>query len=129
MQGAFTPGCSKTHLPGYVAAAGELKAAGVHEIACVSINDPFVMHAWGEAQGAGGKVRMLADTTGDWSKKLALDTDKLAAALGGVRTKRFSMIVDDGVIKALNVEPDGTGLTCSLAGGVSETLKTLPKLA
>merc|ERR1712127_778047 len=112
--GAFTPGCSKTHLPGYVAAAAELQGKGVHEIVCVSVNDPFVMEAWGKDQGAEGKVRMLADTCGDLAKALELELD-LAAVLGSVRCKRFSMLVEDGPVSKLNVEPDGTGLTCSLA--------------
>merc|ERR1719384_1797593 len=112
--GAFTPGCSKTHLPGYVAAAADLKAGGVDEIVCVSVNDPFVMEAWGKDQSAGGKVRMLADTTADLTKALGLELD-LTAVLGNVRCKRFSMVVEDGKVTKLNVEPDGTGLTCSLA--------------
>ena len=112
--GAFTPGCSKTHLPGYVAAADDLKAKGVNEILCVSVNDPFVMEAWGKDQGADGKVRMLADTCGDLTKALELELD-LSAVLGNIRSKRFSMLVEDGKITKLNVEPDGTGLTCSLA--------------
>ena len=82
--GAFTPGCSKTHLPGYVAAAADLKAGGVDEIVCVSVNDPFVMEAWGKDQSAGGKVRMLADTTADLTKALGLELD-LTAVLGSVR--------------------------------------------
>ena len=112
--GAFTPGCSKTHLPGYVAAAEDMKAKGVEEILCVSVNDPFVMEAWGKDQGATGKVRMLADTCGDLTKALELELD-LSAVLGSVRSKRFSMLVEDGKVSKLNVEPDGTGLTCSLA--------------
>ena len=82
--GAFTPGCSKTHLPGYVAAADDLKTKGVDEIVCVSVNDPFVMEAWGKEQSAGGKVRMLADTTADLTKALGLELD-LTAVLGNVR--------------------------------------------
>ena len=114
--GAFTPGCSKTHLPGYVAAAESLKAKGVHEIVCVSVNDPFVMEEWGKAHNATGKVRMLADTTATWTKALGLDLD-LTAALGGVRCKRFSAVVDNGIVTKLNVEPSDapTGMTCSLA--------------
>ena len=114
VSGAFTPGCSKTHLPGYVAAAEDMKAKGVEEILCVSVNDPFVMEAWGKDQGATGKVRMLADTCGDLTKALELELD-LSAVLGSVRSKRFSMLVEDGKVSKLNVEPDGTGLTCSLA--------------
>jgi len=112
--GAFTPGCSKTHLPGYVSGAEDLKGKGVDEIVCVSVNDPFVMEAWGKDQGAAGKVRMLADTGADLTKALGLELD-LSAVLGNVRCKRFSMMVEDGTVTKLNVEPDGTGLTCSLA--------------
>jgi 2-Cys peroxiredoxin 5 len=115
--GAFTPGCSKTHLPGYVAKAEEMKGKGVDEIVCVSVNDPFVMEAWGINQNADGKVRMLADTTGALTKALELDLD-LSAVLGSVRSKRFSMLVEDGKISKLNIEPDGTGLTCSLAESI-----------
>merc|ERR1712038_1363296 len=112
--GAFTPGCSKTHLPGYVAKAEELKGKGVSQIFCVSVNDPFVMAAWGENQNAGGKVRMLADTTGALAKALDLELD-LSAVLGSVRCKRFSILVEDGKATKVNIEPDGTGLTRSLA--------------
>eukprot|EP00092_Neocalanus_flemingeri_P031139 GFUD01033826.1.p1 GENE.GFUD01033826.1~~GFUD01033826.1.p1 ORF type:complete len:158 (-),score=40.89 GFUD01033826.1:245-718(-) len=112
--GAFTPGCSKSHLPGYVAAAEDMKTKGVQEIVCVSVNDPFVMEAWGKDQGAAGKVRMLADTCGDLTKAMELQLD-LSAVLGSVRCKRFSMVVENGKVTSLNVEPDGTGLTCSLA--------------
>jgi len=112
--GAFTPGCSKTHLPGYVSKAEELKGKGVQEIVCVAVNDPFVMEAWGENQQAKGKVRLLADTCGELTKALDLELD-LSAVLGNVRCKRFSMLVDDGTVSKVNVEPDGTGLTCSLA--------------
>lgn len=118
--GAFTPGCSKTHLPGYVAAADAIKAKGVSQIVCVSVNDAFVMKAWEEAQGATGKVRCLADPQAAFVKSLGLDVD--LAVLGGVRSKRFSAIVEDGVIKALNVEPDNTGLTCSLADPIMKQL-------
>lgn len=124
--GAFTPGCSKTHLPGYVEAADALKKAGASEIVCVSVNDPFVMAEWGVAHKAAGKVRMLADTTGAFTKAMGLEID-LTAALGNVRSKRYSALVVDGVIKALNVEPESapTGLTCSLADGASKMLAEL----
>jgi 2-Cys peroxiredoxin 5 len=116
LPGAFTPGCSATHLPGYVAAQADLKAKGVAEVVCVSVNDPFVMAAWGKAHGCDGKVRMLADTTAAFTKALGLDLD-LTAALGGVRCKRFSAVVDDGTVTKLSVEPADapTGMTCSLA--------------
>merc|ERR1712045_231950 len=92
----------------------ELKSKGVKEIFCVSVNDPFVMAAWGENQKAEGKVRMLADTCGDFAKAadLALDLSKV---LGSVRSKRFSILVEDGKAVKVNIELDGTGLTCSLA--------------
>jgi 2-Cys peroxiredoxin 5 len=120
--GAFTPGCTKTHLPGYIADADKIRAKGVAEIICVSVNDPFVMAAWGESNKAGpAKVRMLADTTGAFTKKIDLSID-MTAVLGSVRSKRYSMIVDNGVVKALEVEPDGTGLTCSLANNILKSL-------
>uniref|UniRef100_A0A6B2E6T9 Peroxiredoxin-5 n=1 Tax=Phlebotomus kandelakii TaxID=1109342 RepID=A0A6B2E6T9_9DIPT len=111
--GAFTPGCSKTHLPGYVDKADDLKGQGVSEIVCVSVNDPFVMSAWGKDHSAAGKVRMLADPSGVFTKAMDLGVD--LPPLGGFRSKRYSMVVEDGTVKSLNVEPDGTGLTCSLA--------------
>ena len=112
--GAFTPGCSKTHLPGFVAKADALKAAGADAVVCVCPNDPFVTAAWGEANGAGGKVIMLADTqlalTKAWDQ--VLDAEE---ALGSKRSKRYSVVIADGKVSAFNAEPDGTGLTCSLA--------------
>lgn len=114
--GAFTPGCSKTHLPGYVQKSGELKSKGVAEIFCVSVNDPFVMAAWGKEHGADGKVRMLADPTAEFADALGLSVE--LAVLGGKRSKRYSMFLEDGVIKELNVEPDNTGLSCSLADNI-----------
>ncbi|KAG8037812.1 hypothetical protein G9C98_006023 [Cotesia typhae] len=104
---------NKTHLPGYVTKADELKSKGVHEIACVSVNDPFVMSAWGKDQGASGKVRMLADTNAEFTK--ALDVAMDLAVLGGTRSKRYSLVVEDGIVKEVNIEPDNTGLSCSLA--------------
>ena len=118
--GAFTPGCSKTHLPGYVSDFEAIKAKGVDLVVCVSVNDAFVMAAWGEAHGAEGKVTMLADPDASFTKAIGLDVN--AGALGGVRSKRYSMIVKDGVVTALNVEPDGFGLSCSLSGDVLEQL-------
>ena len=120
--GAFTAGCSKTHLPQYVHDAAAYRAKGVDEIICVSVNDPFVMAAWGEAQGAAGKVRMLADTNGELTKALGLEIN--LPGLGGIRSKRYSAIVDKGVVTTLNVEPESaaTGLTCSLSGALLPTL-------
>lgn len=111
--GAFTPGCSKTHLPGYVGKADEIKGNGIDLIVCVSVNDPFVMGAWGQAHKADGKVMMLADTKADFARATGLDVD-LKDVLGSVRCKRFAMIIEDGIVKDLQIEPDGTGMTCSL---------------
>ncbi|KAJ0175869.1 hypothetical protein K1T71_009028 [Dendrolimus kikuchii] len=111
--GAFTPGCSKTHLPGYVQNADKLKADGVSEIVCISVNDPYVMAAWGAQHNTKGKVRMLADPSGNFIK--ALDLGTTLPPLGGFRSKRFSMVINDSKVEELNVEPDGTGLSCSLA--------------
>ncbi|XP_037719496.1 peroxiredoxin-5, mitochondrial [Drosophila subpulchrella] len=117
--GAFTPGCSKTHLPGYVSSADELKSKqGVDEIVCVSVNDPFVMSAWGKEHGATGKVRLLADPAGGFTKALDVTID--LPPLGGVRSKRYSLVVENGKVTELNVEPDGTGLSCSLANNIGK---------
>jgi len=122
VQGAFTPGCSKTHLPGYIQDSDAIRKKGVGEIICVSVNDPFVMAAWGEANKAGpAKVRMLADTTGAFTKAIDLQID-MTPVLGGVRSKRYAMVVDNGVVNVLDVEPDGTGLTCSLANNILKNL-------
>jgi len=102
--GAFTPACSQRHLPGYVEKAADIKAKGVDEIVCVAVNDVFVMTAWGKEQRAEGKVRMLADGSGDFARALGLDLDLSNNGLG-TRSKRYSMLVDDGVVKSLNVEP------------------------
>jgi peroxiredoxin len=101
--GAFTPACSQRHLPGYVDKAADIKAKGIDEIACVAVNDAFVMGAWGRDQKAEGKVRMLADGSGDFTRSLGLELDLSKGGLG-MRSKRYSMLVDDGVVKSLNVE-------------------------
>lgn len=106
LPGAFTPTCSAKHLPGFVQHADDLKAKGVDAIACVSVNDAFVMGAWGDQQNVGDKVAMLADGNGDFTKSLGLEMD--ASKFGmGTRSQRFSMLVDDGVVKNLNVEEPG----------------------
>jgi peroxiredoxin len=99
--GAFTPTCSVTHLPGYVVSADELKAKGVDAIICVAINDAFVMSAWGKAQNA-ENLMMLADGDGSYTKALGLEMD--TAAFGGLRSQRYSMVIDNGVVTNLNVE-------------------------
>ena len=101
--GAFTPACSQRHLPGYVDKAADIKAKGIDEIACVAVNDAFVMGAWGRDQKAEGKVRMLADGSGNFTRALGLELDLSKGGLG-MRSKRYSMLVDDGVVKSLNVE-------------------------
>ena len=101
--GAFTPACSQRHLPGYVERAADIKAKGIDEIACVAVNDAFVMGAWGREQKAEGKVRLLADGSGEFARALGLELDLSKGGLG-VRSKRYSMLVDDGVVKSINVE-------------------------
>jgi peroxiredoxin len=103
LPGAFTPTCSAKHLPGYVEKAGELKAKGVDTIACMSVNDAFVMNAWGKDQKVGDAVMMLADGSADYAKALGLDLDLTARGMG-MRARRFSMLVEDGVVKAVNIE-------------------------
>ena len=104
--GAFTPTCSEKHVPGYVAKADELKAAGVDEIWCLAVNDAFVMGAWGRDQKAGGKVRMIADGDAAFAKATGLTLDLNGKGLG-LRANRFSMLVKDGKVATLNVEGPG----------------------
>jgi peroxiredoxin len=104
--GAFTPTCSAKHLPGYVDKAGALKAKGIDTIACLAVNDVFVMSAWGKAGNAADKVVMLADGNGEYTRALGLELDATGFGMGK-RGKRFSMLVEDGVVKRLNVEPAG----------------------
>jgi peroxiredoxin len=101
--GAFTPTCSKQHLPGFVANADKIKGKGIDTIACTAVNDVFVMDAWGKSAGAEGKVMMLADGSADFAKKIGLEMDLTERGLG-MRCKRYAMIVDDGVVKALEIE-------------------------
>lgn len=103
LPGAYTPVCTAKHLPGFVERAGALTAKGVDSIVCVSVNDPFVMDAWGKDNGAGDKVQMLADCEGEFTRALGLELD-LSDFGCGERSERFSMIVDNGVVTALNVE-------------------------
>jgi peroxiredoxin len=104
--GAFTPTCDAKHLPGFVEKSAELKGKGVDTIACLAVNDAFVMKAWGQSQGCEGKVEMIADGNADYTKALGLDFD--ASGFGmGTRGQRFAMVVDDGVVKNLNVEAKG----------------------
>lgn len=103
--GAFTPTCHLQHLPGFVARADELKAKGVDTIACTAVNDVFVMDEWAKATGSAGKVVMLTDDSAAFAKAIGLDIDLTGAGIGlGVRSKRYAMLVDDGVVKVLNVD-------------------------
>ncbi|MQA66752.1 MAG: redoxin family protein [Alphaproteobacteria bacterium] len=104
--GAFTPTCSAKHLPGFVKNADAIKSKGVDEIACVAVNDAFVMDAWGQGQSAGGKVTMLADGSAKFAKALGLDLDLIERGLG-TRSQRYAMVVDDGKVTLLNVEEAG----------------------
>lgn len=104
--GAFTPTCTQQHLPGFVDQADAIKAKGVDTIACMSVNDPFVLAAWAQSQNVADKVTMVADGNGDFAKAMGLEMD--ASGFGmGVRSKRFSMIVEDGVVRSLNVDEGG----------------------
>jgi peroxiredoxin len=106
LPGAFTPTCSAKHVPGYVEHAADFKAAGVDQIWCVSVNDAFVMGAWGREQKASGKVRMMADGSAEFAKATGLTLDLNARGMG-LRSNRYSMLVVDGVVKTLNVEAPG----------------------
>jgi peroxiredoxin len=106
LPGAFTPTCSAKHLPGFVSHADAIKGKGVDQIACLSVNDAFVMGAWGKQQNADGKVMMLADGNGDFTKAVDLELDARANGLG-LRSKRYAMVVDNGVVKTLAVENPG----------------------
>jgi peroxiredoxin len=106
LPGAYTPTCSAKHVPGYVEKAAEFKAAGIDEIWCVSVNDAFVMGAWGRDQKTAGKVRMMADGSAEFAKATGLTLDLTGRGMG-LRSNRYSMLVVDGVVKALNVEAPG----------------------
>jgi peroxiredoxin len=118
--GAFSPTCSLKHLPGFVEQAKAIKARGVQEIVCLSVNDPFVMGAWGEAQKAKGVVRMLADGNGEFTRAVGLEMDGSGFGLGK-RSQRYAMIVKDGKVEHLMVEP-GPGLSASSAEAVLQKL-------
>ena len=106
LPGAFTPTCSAKHVPSYIQNYEALKGKGVDEIWCLSVNDAFVMGAWTRDQKAGGKIRFMADGSAEYSKKLGLTLDLTARGMG-IRANRYSMLVDDGVVKTLNVEAPG----------------------
>ena len=118
--GAFTPTCSAKHLPGFVQKADAIRAKGVDDVVCLAINDPFVVGAWGDQQGAAGKIRMLADGSGDLAKAMGVELDLSALGLG-MRARRYSMIVEDGTVTRLNLE-DGVGFEVSSAEKILEQL-------
>jgi len=117
--GAFTPGCSLTHLPGYVVKADEIKAKGVDSIICLSVNDAFVMAAWGKAQNAEHLI-MLADGNADFTKAMGLELDGTGFGMG-IRCKRMAMIVENGIVKHLAIEPPG-GIVVSSAEAILKLL-------
>ena len=106
LPGAFTPTCSAKHVPGYISNFDALKRKGVDEIWCLSVNDPFVMGAWAKDQKSQGKVRMMADGSADYTKKLGLEMDLTARGMG-MRSQRYALLAQDGVVKAINVEAPG----------------------
>ncbi len=118
--GAFTPTCSAKHLPGFVQKSAEIKAKGVAEVVCVAVNDAFVMDAWAKEQQASGKVTLLADGSAAFAKAMGLSLDLTERGMG-VRSQRYSMIVDDGVVKKLNVE-QGAAFEVSDAGTILSQL-------
>ncbi|KAK1417972.1 hypothetical protein QVD17_27108 [Tagetes erecta] len=120
--GAFTPTCSQKHLPGFVEKSGELKSKGVDTIACVSVNDAFVMKAWKNDLGIGDQVLLLSDGNGDFTKAIGCELDLSDKPIGlGVRSRRYAMLVEDGVVKVLNLE-EGGAFTSS---GADDMLKAL----
>ena len=108
--GAFTPTCSAKHLPGFVKHAADIRARGVDTIACMAVNDAFVMGAWGDHQDVGDSVLMLADGSADYSRALGLELD-LSGIAFGMRGKRFSLLVEDGVVRRVNVDDEGFSST------------------
>ncbi len=121
LPGAFTPTCSAKHVPSYVAHADELKSKGVDTIACLSVNDAFVMGAWGKDQKVGDKILMLADGNGDFTKKLGLELD-LAGFGMGLRSKRYALVAKDGKVVSLSVEPNPSAMDVSSAQAVLASL-------
>lgn len=119
--GAFTPTCHRNHLPGFIENVDAIKAKGVDSIVCVSVNDVFVMDAWANQTGGAGKIQFLADGNGDFASAIGLDLD--ASGFGmGKRSRRYSMIVDDRVVKALNIEPQAGQAEESGAAAIMDQL-------
>jgi peroxiredoxin len=118
--GAFTPGCSKMHLPGFVNKAAELSAKGVDAIVCIGVNDAYVMDAWGKAQGVGEQFVMAADPQGAFTQAVGMDVN--VPALGGLRSKRYAMVIEDGVVTQFLPEEDGFNVLASTAECVLDSL-------
>lgn len=121
LPGAFTPTCSMNHLPGFLLAHDDMKAMGVDTIACTAVNDIHVMKAWAKASGAEGKILMLADGNGAFARAAGLELDLTAAGMG-MRSRRYSMIVEDGVVRTLNIETE-RGVNISSAETILQQLK------
>jgi peroxiredoxin len=119
--GAFTPVCTDHHLPGYLRRAGELRAKGVDTIACVSVNDAWVMEAWGTYRSVGDTVLLLADGNGEFTRALGLEEDRSASGMG-VRSRRYAAVLDDGVVTYLGIEPEHPALSVSSAEAVLAAL-------
>jgi glutaredoxin/glutathione-dependent peroxiredoxin len=119
--GAFTPTCSEQHLPGFVEQAEAIKAKGVDAILCVAVNDPFVLSAWEKARNVGGKVNILSDGNAEFTRAIGLDLDASGFGLG-TRSKRYAMVVDDGVVKALKIEDAPTQAEKSSAAAILAAL-------
>lgn len=106
LPGAFTPTCSAQHLPGFLELAEKIKAKGVDQIVCLSVNDAFVMDAWGQHQNVGNKIAMVADGSANFTRAVGLELDRNAAGMG-LRSQRYAMVVNNGIVEQLNVEADG----------------------
>jgi glutaredoxin/glutathione-dependent peroxiredoxin len=119
--GAFTPTCSEQHLPGFLQQAAAFKAKGIDTIACVAVNDPFVLNAWGKASAVDGRIELLSDGNAEFTKALGLDFDASAVGLG-TRSKRYAMVVDDGVVRTLLIEDVPSKAQKSSAEAVLATL-------
>lgn len=120
--GAFTPGCSKQHLPSYVNQAAELSANGVDSIVCIGVNDAFVMDAWGTVQGVGDSITMVADPAADFAKAIGMDVDASGAGLG-IRSQRYAMVIEDGVVTSFMPEEGGFKVEASTAECVLNAIK------
>ncbi len=120
--GAFTPTCSRQHLPSYVESAADLSAAGVDKIVCISVNDPFVMDAWGKAEGVGEEIIMAADGNADFTAAIGMEVDASGFGLG-TRSKRYAMVIEDGTVTTFLPEADGFSAAASLGSCVVDALK------